>query len=80
MAAAKPVVATCFGGSGEAVVDNVTGFIINPLDVKTTAEKVVSLLKDKNLAAKFGQAGFERVKEKFFLARQVETILKYYQS
>ncbi|MFA6382306.1 MAG: glycosyltransferase family 4 protein [Candidatus Buchananbacteria bacterium] len=80
MAAAKPVIATCFGGSGEAVVDNVTGFIINPLDIKTTAEKVVSLLEDKNLAAKFGQAGFERVKEKFSLARQVETILKYYQS
>jgi len=74
----KPVVGTCFGGTPEVVVDGQTGFIVNPLNVKDTADKVVQLLTDDELAKKFGQAGLERVRENFLLSGQAEKYLKYF--
>ncbi|MBI5405860.1 glycosyltransferase family 4 protein [Candidatus Kaiserbacteria bacterium] len=72
MACKKPVVATCFGGSREAVVDDITGFINNPFDVPTIAAKLVDLLHDTAKRTAFGEAGYQRVREQFPLTQQVE--------
>lgn len=77
MAAKKPVIATCFGGSREIVRDGETGYIVNPFDVKTMAGKIIDLLKNPKKAEKFGQAGYQRVKENFSLAKQAKGTLKY---
>jgi len=78
MAAKKPVVGTCFGGIPEIVIDNQTGYIVNPLNTKVMAAKIIDLLKDPQKAKKFGQAGYERVKKEFHLEKQVRETLIWY--
>lgn len=79
MAAKKPVIGTCFGGTTEIVVDGVTGYIVNPLHPEEIAEKVVDLFKDPQKAERFGQAGYERVKKNFNLQDRMEECLSVYQ-
>lgn len=78
MCAKKPVVGTCFGGTPEIVVDGVTGYIVNPYDIKKTAEYIIELLKNKEKSDAFGLAGYKRVLSYFSLIRQVDELLKYY--
>jgi len=65
----KPVIATCFGGSSEIVEDGVSGYIINPFDVKALSSKLHELLSDGKKAALFGDSGFNRIKQDFTLER-----------
>jgi len=78
MAAKKPVVGTCYGGTPEIVVDGVTGYIVNPLYPEQIAEKTLDLLKNPKKAEQFGQAGYERAKTKFNLDDKVKEYLLCY--
>jgi len=78
MASSKPVVGTCFGGTPEIVVDNQTGFIVNPLNINELSEKIIDLLKNPQKAKQFGENGYERVKKYFSLQEQVNKIIKNY--
>ncbi len=78
MAAKKPVVGTCYGGTPEIVLDGKTGFIINPFNIEIMAEKISNLLEDEQLSEAFGAEGNKRVKEKFSLEKQVDETLRYY--
>lgn len=78
MAAGKPVVATCFGGSPEVVLDGETGFIVNPLQVEAFADCLLRLLSDDALRAAMGARGRERMRAHFSLARQVSQMLEIY--
>lgn len=78
MAAKKPVVGTCFGGTPEIVIDNQTGYIVNPQNIRVMAEKIVDLLQDQEKSQKFGEAGYSRVREMFSADMQVKETLKYY--
>ena len=75
MAMKKPVVATCFGGSKEVVIDGQTGFIVNPFDVKLMIEKIEYLLDNPNKAKEMGEAGYRRVVEKFTRRKEIELYL-----
>ncbi len=77
-AAKRPVVGTCFGGTPEIVIDNKTGYIVNPNNIELMAEKIIDLLKNPEKAKKFGKAGYYRVKEIFSLDKQVKETLKWY--
>lgn len=79
MAVKKPVVGTCFGGTREIILDRQTGYIVNPNKIKIMSEKIVDLLNNSDRAEKFGQAGYERVKKKFSLEKQVIETLKWYE-
>ncbi len=79
MALGRPVVATCFGGSAELVVDGETGFIVNPLDTATYAERLGRLLRDESLRREMGWRGKERIRRKFSLEHQVRQMLELYQ-
>ncbi|MFH1255391.1 MAG: glycosyltransferase family 4 protein [bacterium] len=78
MAAGKPVVGTCFGGTPEAVIDGETGYIVNPLNVELMAEKIIDLLENPAKAKKFGQAGYDRVKREFTIEKQAEKTRQAY--
>ncbi len=78
MAAGKPVVGTCFGGTPEAVVDGETGYIVNPYDEKELADKIIDLLKNPEKAVAFGKAGRERVEKFFGIENQVQKTLFWY--
>ncbi len=80
MAAGKPVIATCFGGSPEIVIDGETGFIVNPFETSTLAERLGRLLADRNLSRKMGRRGRARIREGFALDKQVEQMLAIYAS
>lgn len=61
----KPVVAGRSGGVAEAVVDGVTGLIVDPENVNQIAGAVIKILSDENLAKNFGEQGRERVEKEF---------------
>lgn len=79
MAAAKPVVGTCFGGTLEVVADGETGYIVNPYEKKELVAKIVDLLENSDKATAFGRAGRKRAEELFSLGFQVQKTLSWYQ-
>jgi glycosyltransferase involved in cell wall biosynthesis len=79
MAAGRPVVGTCFGGTPEIVKDGVTGYIANPLRPEEIARKALDLLTHPERARAFGAAGRERVERAFSLARHVERYIALYE-
>ncbi len=78
MAASKPVVATCYGGPPEIVVDGETGYIVNPFDTDAFAERLERLLLDPVLRQRMGAAGRQRLEERFTLGTQVNDMLAAY--
>ena len=51
-------------------------YIVNPLDMQTMSEKIIDLFKKPDKAEQFGLAGYNRVKQKFSLKKQVEKYLE----
>lgn len=79
MAAGKPVIATCFGGSSEAVVDGETGFIVNPLDTEAFVNALRPLLDNPSLRREMGRKGQARVRRQFSLERQQRLMTALYE-
>ncbi|MGX9117705.1 glycosyltransferase [Mesorhizobium sp. BHbsci] len=65
MASALPVVATRHSGIPEAVVDGETGILVEEHDIESTAEALASLLAEPLRAARMGDAGRQRVLDRF---------------
>ena len=65
MACGLPVAATTGGALPEVVEDGVTGILVPPGDAPALAEAVRTLMGDAELRRRMGQAGRERVLEKF---------------
>lgn len=76
MAAHKPVVATCFGGAKEALIHEETGFLVNPLNLQNLAQPIITLLQDERKAQHMGEAGYERLAERFTVQRCVLNYLE----
>jgi glycosyltransferase involved in cell wall biosynthesis len=76
MAAGKPVIATDVGGTSEAVLDGRTGFLVPPEDPQALSDKITHLLRHRELAGCFGEAGRERVAQYFSL----QTMTKRYEA
>jgi phosphatidylinositol alpha-1,6-mannosyltransferase len=70
----KPVVASKSGGAAEAVLDGVTGLIVDSADANQIADAIIKLLTEKELADKLGAEGEERVKKEFQWEIQTEKI------
>lgn len=78
MAARKPVIGTCYGGTPEVVLDGVTGYIVNPYEIEKMSKKISSLIKNPDLANKIGEAGYERAVNNFELKDVVSKYLFVY--
>ena len=77
MAAELPVVSSDVGSVDAIVLEGVNGYRVNFGESKLFADRVVRLLKDPELAKRFGAAGREMVQQKFTLdrmARQTESV------
>lgn len=72
MAAGLPMVVTDVGGNAEAVKDDETGYVVPSKSPGLLAKAILSMTHDASLRKKMGQAGFDRVKELFSLARCVD--------
>jgi len=62
-AQSKPVIGGREGGTATAVRDGVTGFLVDPTDVQTLAERMKEILTNPDLARRLGEAGRRRVEE-----------------
>lgn len=65
MAWGLPIISTPIAGIPEAVEDGVNGFLIQPGDAKSLAEKIDVLVNDKDLREKMGRESYRIAKEKF---------------
>ncbi len=78
MACETPVVASAVGGILETVVDGETGFLVEPANPRALAEGINCLLKNRNLAEKFGKNGRRRVEKNFSWATIAKKTLDLY--
>lgn len=65
MALYKAVVCSNVSGLSELIENDVNGFLVPPGDYHTFAEKITTLINDKELSSKLGKNAFSTVKEKF---------------
>ena len=80
MAAGKPVVYSKIGPGYEIIEDGVNGFLCDPHNPNDIADKVIHLLKNKDLRDKFGYKARQHVINNFSLDQIVERNLEYYKS
>ena len=78
LAMGKPMVATDVDGTGEVVVDGMTGLTVPPGNSERLAEAIVRLLRDPGLRRRLGKAGRDRVVRHFSQEQQVRKTAEFY--
>lgn len=73
-----PCVSTDVSGIPELVENEVTGLLVKQKDPLALATAMQKLLTDANLRLRLGQAGFERVRERFSAVDLVERIIRQF--
>lgn len=78
MAMEKPVIATEVGGNPELIVHGKNGYLVPPRDPEKLAEKILVLLKNKNLREQMGKMGRKIVEEKFSIKAMIDNYQNLY--
>jgi len=78
-ASGVPVVATSVGGVVDIVKDGSTGLLASPKDSKDLADKIVRIVKDKNLQERVSRNARKLVEENFSLERMACATLDIYE-
>jgi len=78
MASGTPVVASRIGGVPEVVIDGETGFLVEPGDVAAMHDRLATLLADRGLARRMGDAGRAAVLDRFTWAACADRCLAAY--
>jgi L-malate glycosyltransferase len=73
-----PVVGTNVGGIPEVVIDGENGFIVESEDSEMMANKILYILDNEEVSAKFGERGNSYIKEKFDINTQVKKVVGKY--
>lgn len=71
----KPVVAGNVGGIPSQIRDGKTGFLVDPHDYQTCADRIIRLLQDEKLAQDMGRRAKEFVRERFLTTRLISDYL-----
>jgi phosphatidyl-myo-inositol dimannoside synthase len=79
MAHARPVVASAVGGLLDLVVDGETGILVPPGDVPALRDALQRLLTDEELRRRMGEAGRQRVAERFSWAAVTDATVAAYE-
>jgi glycosyltransferase involved in cell wall biosynthesis len=74
MATGLPVISTDIGGIPEMVVQNETGFLVQPGDAVGLAGTIEKVIDDRRLAQRFGRGGYERARELFSIEKNVRDL------
>ncbi len=80
LAAARPVVATRVGGVPDVVRDGQDGFLVEPGDVSSLADRLALLAADPALRERMGRAGRERVLSRYGVDRLLDDHDRLYRS
>jgi glycosyltransferase involved in cell wall biosynthesis len=70
----KPIVACRAGGAPESIADGETGLLATVGDSRSVGEAILTLLENREVAARMGRAGHERAREVFSWSRFVTTL------
>lgn len=76
MVAGKPVIATDVGGNPELVEDSETGYLVPSQNSQALADRLISLLMNRDRALQFGKVGQLRAQGQFSL----RTMVREYQA
>jgi colanic acid/amylovoran biosynthesis glycosyltransferase len=74
MATGLPVVSTTIGGIPEMVVENETGFLVQPQDAVALAGAIERVTNDRSLGRELGQAGYERAQRLFSIEKNAREL------
>jgi len=74
MATGLPVVSTRIGGIPEMVVENETGFLVQPDDAVALAGAIEKLTNERSLGQRLGQAGYERAQRLFSIENNLREL------
>jgi glycosyltransferase involved in cell wall biosynthesis len=80
MLAGLPVVATRVSAVPEIVADSVTGALVPPGDAEILARELAALLADPDRRHRLGEAGRERARTEFSVARMTERTVEVYEA
>lgn len=78
MTAGKPVIVTDVGGNSEAIVNDITGYVVQVRNAMVLAEKINELVNNKEKQEQMGLAGRKRAEEFFTIERHVESVERIY--
>ena len=78
MAAGKPVVAYDCDGAKEVCLENFTGFLLRPGDLRGLTERLLRLTRDAVLRERLGLCGREFVKDRFSTGKMVDDLHRLY--
>lgn len=78
MARRVPVVASAVGGIPEVITPGVDGLLVPPADASALAEAIISLLRDRELRERIGQAGYATVADQYSIDAQVRRTERVY--
>lgn len=76
----KPVIVSNVGGLPEVVENNVTGFVVENQNIYDVVDKLEKLILDKELRAKMGSAGRDRVIRCFNWKENIKQMINIYDS
>ena len=79
MAASRPVVSTHTGGVAEIIVEGKSGFLVPPKDMNKMSERLIVLLKDKDLRMRMGENARQGLNLNFFLTSMIENNQNLYE-
>jgi glycosyltransferase involved in cell wall biosynthesis len=74
MATGLPVISTNISGIPEMVVQNETGFLVQPGDAVALSGAMEKIIDDRQLTQKLGQAGYKRVQELFSIEKNARDL------
>jgi glycosyltransferase involved in cell wall biosynthesis len=78
MAAGAATVATRVGGTPEALVDGVSGLLVQPGDSRGLAAAIARLLDDRNMATRLGLSARQVIADRFSVDRMVTSTEQLY--
>lgn len=79
VASGKPIVTTNIAGVDDIVINEKTGFIVEPKDFQKLAEKIIYLLKHPKVVEEMGRTGFEHITRIFNEKKMIEGLIKMWE-
>jgi glycosyltransferase involved in cell wall biosynthesis len=80
LASGTPVVANRVGGVPDVVTDGVDGFLVEPGDVESAADRLAELASDPELRARLGESGRREMFERYSVSRLVDDVDRLYRA
>ena len=74
MATGLPVVSTNIGGIPEMVIENKTGFLVQPANDVAMADAINKIIGDASVAQRLGQSGYQRAQTLFSIHKNVREL------